>query len=370
MRPPGRSVVIAGGGPAGSAAAILLARGGTRPLLLERSGEPQDVVCGGFIGADAITLLARIGIDPAALGARPIGRVRLIAGKHRAEADLPFVAAGLSRRTLDAALVARAAEQGAAVERGVAIRMVDAATRRIHLADETIIQPDALFLATGKHELRGLARPVPAARDPALGLRVRLEPSPAFAAVLAHHIELHLFRDGYAGLLIQDDGAVNLCLSVAQSRLKAADGQPARLIEALANEAPLLAERFGAATSAGAWSSVARVPYGWRARHADPGIFRLGDQSAVIASLAGDGIAIALASAASAARYHLRGGAGEASAFQATFAGSARRPVGIANLLKQLGETPWLAGPLIGLLGHAPGLVRQAAALTRIKTGP
>jgi len=367
MGPPGRSVVIAGGGPAGSAAAILLARGGTRPLLIERSREAQDVVCGGFLGADAIALLARVGIDPAALGARPIGRVRLIAGKRVAEADLPFPAAGLSRRTLDAALISRAAEEGAAVERGVAIRTVDAVTRRIHLADESMIETGALFLATGKHELRGLARPVPAALDPALGLRVRLEPSPALAAALAHRIELHLFRDGYAGLLIQDDGAINLCLSVAQSRLKAADGQPARLIEALSNEAPLLAERFGAAASVGAWSSVARVPYGWRARHSDPGIFRLGDQSAVIASLAGDGIAIALASAASAAQFYLSGGPAAASAFQLAFADNARRPVRVASLLKKMGETPWLAGPLIGLLGHAPSLVRQAAALTRIE---
>ncbi|WP_340318343.1 NAD(P)/FAD-dependent oxidoreductase [Rhizorhabdus argentea] len=366
MRPPGRSVVIAGGGPAGSAAAILLARGGARPLLIERNREAQDVVCGGFIGADAIALLSRIGIDPAALGARPIGRVRLIAGKQVAEADLPFAATGLSRRTLDAALIARAVEQGAAVERGVAIRMVDAETRRIHLADETTIRPEALFLATGKHELRGLARSVPATRDPALGLRVRLEPSPGLAAALAHRIELHLFRDGYAGLLIQDDGGVNLCLSVAQSRLKAADGQPARLIAALSGEAPLLAERFSAAASTGRWSSVARVPYGWRARHADPGIFRLGDQSAVIASLAGDGIAIALASAVSAAHFHLGGGAGAASAFQAAFAYRTWRPVGVANLLKQGGETPWIAGPLISLLGRVPSLVRRAAALTRI----
>ncbi|MFD2500682.1 hypothetical protein ACFSTI_19915 [Rhizorhabdus histidinilytica] len=52
---------------------------------------------------------------------------------------------------------------------------------------------------------------------------------------------------------------MNLCLSVAQSRLKAAGGQPDRLIALLAHEAPLLAERFGAA-AAGRWSSIARIP--------------------------------------------------------------------------------------------------------------
>jgi len=363
------AALIAGGGPAGAAAAILLARGGTRPLLLERSRDAQDVVCGGFLGVDAITLLAGLGIGVEALGARPIRRARLVAGQRVAEAGLPFPAAGLSRRTLDAALLARAAEQGARIERGVAIRRIEPAARRLHLADATAVTADALFLATGKHDLRGLARPESVVGDPALGLRVRLDPSPAFAAALAGVIELHLFRHGYAGLLLQEDGGANLCLSVAQSRLKAAGGQPARLIETLAREAPLLAERFGMARSSGPWSSVARVPYGWRARQGEPGLFRLGDQSAVIASLAGDGIAIALASATGAARRFLDGGADAGPAFQREFARHARRPVEVANLLRQAGETPWIAGPMIGLFAHMPGLVRRAAALTRIGAG-
>lgn len=364
-----QATVIAGGGPAGAAAAILLARGGAEPLLLERSREAQDVVCGGFVGVDAITLLARLGLDVEALGARAIHRARLVARGRIAEADLPFRAAGLSRRTLDAALLSRAAEQGIAIERGVTIRRIDPAARRLHLADETIIAADALFLATGKHEVRGVARAVAEGGDPALGLRIRLDPSPKLAAALDDVIELHLFRHGYAGLLLQEDGGINLCLSVAQSRLKAAGGQPARLIGALSREAPLLAERFAMARSGGPWSSVARVPYGWRARRGEPGLFRLGDQSAVIASLAGDGIAIALASAAEAARNFLDGGAYAAPAYQTEFARRARRPVGLANLLKRVSETPWMAEPLIGLFAQMPGLVRRAAALTRIGAG-
>ena len=360
------AALIAGGGPAGAAAAILLARGGAKPLLVERSRDAQDVVCGGFLGVDAITLLARVGIGIEALGARPIRRARLVARGRTAEAELPFQAAGLSRRTLDTALLARAAEQGAGIERGVTIRRIEPAARSLHLADGTITAADALFLATGKHDLRGSPRPVPDDGDPALGLRVRLDPSPALAAALDDVIELHLFRHGYAGLLLQEDGGVNLCLSVAQSRLKAAGGQPARLIETLAREAPLLAERFAMARGSGPWSSVARVPYGWRARQGEPGLFRLGDQAAVIASLAGDGIAIALASASRAAGRFLDSGTNAGPAFQAEFARQARRPVGLANLLKQAGETPWMAGPMIALLAQMPGLIQRAAALTRI----
>lgn len=360
--------LIVGGGPAGAAAAILLARGGAKPVLIERSREPHDVVCGGFLGGDAIRMLARIGFDPATLGAPPIRRARLVAGRRAAETGLPFAAAGLSRRALDAALLDRAAAEGAMIERGLAVRRLDPDARRLQLSDEGTIDADALFLASGKYELRGAPRPARAEADPALGLRVRLAPSPALARDLAAVIELHLFRHGYAGLLVQEDGGVNLCLSIAQSRLRAADGQPDQLIAMLAHEAPLLADRFGAASGTGAWSTVARVPYGWRAETGEHGIFRLGDQAAVIASLAGDGIAIALDSAACAADLFLRHGADAALAFQPAFARRARRPVALAGLLRLMGETPGLAGPLIGLFGHVPGLVRRAAAMTRIGT--
>lgn len=363
------AALIAGGGPAGAAAAILLARGGAKPLLIERGRAPQDIVCGGFLAGDAIAMLDHLGIDPTTLGACPIRQTRLIAGRRVAEAELPFRAAGLSRRTLDAALLARATAAGAAVERGVTVRRIDPDTHRLHLGDGATIDADALFLATGKHDLRGLPRAVPPHPDPALGLRVRLEPSPALRRVLEGRIELHLFRHGYAGLLLQEDGGANLCLSIAQSRLKAAQGDPETLIDILAEEAPILAERFGDALSAGQWSSIARIPYGWRAKAGRPGLFRIGDQSAVIASLAGDGIAIGLASAADAARHYLKDGRDGAVAFQSGFARRARRPVGLANLLRHWAETPWAAGPLIGLLRHTPGLIRHAAAVTRIGMG-
>lgn len=360
------AALIAGGGPAGAAAAVLLAQGGARPLLIERSRDAQDVVCGGFLAADALAMLERVGVDAAALGAHPIRQARLIAGQRTAGADLPFRAVGLSRRTLDATLIAHAEHGGAGIERGITIRRVDPAERCLHLSDDTLIGADALFLATGKHELRGLARAVKAQNDPALGLRIRLTPSAALAAALEDVIELHLFAHGYAGLLLQEDGSVNLCLSIAQSRLKAADGQPEALIAALAREAPILADRFGAATAYGAWSSIARVPYGWRAQHGEPGLFRIGDQSAVIASLAGDGIAIALTSAVRAAKGYLNGGAAAAIRFQPAFADHARRPVVLANRLRHCAETPWIAGPLIGLLRRVPALMRHAAAMTRI----
>lgn len=354
--------LIAGGGPAGSAAAIVLAGRHGRPLLIERHRDPHDVVCGGFLGWDALAALERLGLDAIVLGARPIGRMRLIAGDRIAEADLPRQAAGLSRRILDEALLAHAAKAGAAIERGTAIRGAD--ERTLRLADGATIAGDALFLATGKHELRGLARPGRSEDDLAIGLRTRLAPSAALGAGLNGVIELHLFRGGYAGLLLQEDGSANLCLSVARSRLGGRNG--AALIADLAREAPRLAERFGSAAAIAPWQAIAAVPYGWRARTTVPGLFRIGDQSAVIASLAGDGVAIALRSGQDAAAAWLRDGADGAIRFQHRFAAEARRPLRVAGTLRRIAETG-MAPSLVRLLARMPGAMRLLARSVRIE---
>lgn len=339
----------------------MLARGGTKPLLIERSAEPRDVVCGGFLGWDALAGLRRLGIEPDDLGARPIHRLRLVAGTRRIETALPHPAAGLSRRTLDEALLVRAGVEGAVIKRGISVKRAEGLAA--HLDDGALVEAEALFLATGKHELRGLARPKQPAANPVVGLRIRLPPSPALSAALHGVIELHLFRQGYAGLLLQEDGSANLCLSVAASRLAEAGGKAEQLIAALAHEAPLLADRFECADDR--WLAIAGVPYGWRVRTTPPGLFRIGDQAAVIASLAGDGVAIALRSGRMAAEHYLRHGPSAAQAYQAAFSRHAARPLIVAGALRTLGESA-AAPPLLGIFSSIPGIPALLARLTRI----
>ncbi|MBV9842490.1 MAG: FAD-dependent monooxygenase [Sphingomonadaceae bacterium] len=358
--------LIVGGGPAGAMAALLLAREGCTPRLIERAREPHDPVCGGFLSADAIHALARVGLDIATLRARPIRTLRVVAGTRRVETELPFAAAGLSRRRLDVALLERAKTAGAEITQGVTVRRVDAAARSIVLADGAELTADAIFLATGKHDLRGAARPSDAAGDDIVGLRTALAPSPAIGRALAGAIELHLFAGGYAGLLLQEDGSANLCLSIAATRLRAASGSPDALLAALAAEAPLLGARLDAAGTIGSWSSIARVPYGWRASTSAAGLFRIGDQAAVIASLAGDGIAGALSGASAAVDAYRRGGAAAAPRYQDAFARRTRAPLRIAELLRGAGEMPRIATPAVAALRLWPRALRLPAALTRI----
>jgi flavin-dependent dehydrogenase len=351
------AALIAGAGPAGCAAAIRLSAGGLRPLVVERSEGPRDMVCGGFLGWDALESLRRLGLDPERLGARPIARLRLVTAHGVLETRLPRLAAGLSRRTLDTALQEAAAAAGAELLRGRSIRAADQELGLLRLEDGEELGGEALLIATGKHELRGAERGAAISTAP-LGLRAAVRG----AADLEGVIELHLFNGGYSGALTQEDGTTNLCLSVSRGRLKAAGGiQP--LLGELAAELPALGRRLDRGPL-GEWSAIAGVPYGWRARATSPGIYRVGDQAAVIASLAGDGVAIALESGMAAADA-LLSGKGSA-AFQAAFAARAARPLGVAERLRWAAEHGPSRALLMPALRLFPGLARIGAHLTRI----
>ena len=170
-------------------------------------------------------------------------------------------------------------------------------------------------------------------------------------------IELHLYDGGYAGLLLQEDGSVNLCLAISRARLAAA-GKPEALIGELLAESPLLADRLGGDLPS-AWEAIAGVPYGWRAGGTRPRLFRLGDQAAVIASLAGDGIAVALASGEAAARAFAAGGRDAATAYQREFARRSARPVAVAEALRRGAERPFTRKAMMGCSRLVPGCRRQ-----------
>lgn len=165
--------LILGGGPAGASAAIVLARARLPHVLVERSVATGDAICGGFLSWRTLESLGRLGVDPSALGPARVTQVRLYAGDRIATARLPRPAHGVSRRLLDSVLIDRAIAAGAAVERGVVVTELSGNEAR--LKDGAVLGAETIFLASGKHDVRGEARPA-AARgdDPTLGLRLRL----------------------------------------------------------------------------------------------------------------------------------------------------------------------------------------------------
>ena len=292
-------IVIAGGGPAGASAACRLAQAGRRVTLLERETGPAHKVCGEFISGEALADLTELGVDVSTLGAAPIGAMRLVHRGRVAESRLPFSAAGLSRWALDEALLGRAAAYGAEVNRGVRVRQA-ARPGRVETSAGTLDAP-ILLLATGKHDLRGLPRRLHSPPEDLIGFKLHLHLRPAQMALLAGHVEVVLFRGGYAGLQMVEHGVANLCLLVDRGRY---ESDWPTLLAALEREESHLARRLEGARQA--WDrplTIFRVPYGFLHAAADePGLFRLGDQAAVIPSFCGDGMAIALHSAKLAAQ--------------------------------------------------------------------
>ena len=357
-----RAPLILGAGPAGASAAIVLARAGAVPQVIERHRDITDALCGGFLSWRTLAALERLGVAADALNPARIGIVRLFAAGRMVEAPLPAPALAVSRRRLDTVLAGVAGAAGAGIERGVTVRAIDAAG--VRTADGATLTGEALFLASGKHDVRGAARPA-AARgdDPTLGLRWRCPPSPALTHMVAGAIELHLVARGYVGIALQEDGSANVCMAIRRSRLEAA-GDPAALLRDLAAEAPALAGRL-AFVDARAGDAIANVPYGWRATAGTAGRYRLGDQAAVIPSLAGEGIGIAVASGASAAAAWLRDGAAGAPAWQRGFALRAAAPLGWAGAVWRIAERPALAALLLPA-ARAGRVIPLIAALTRI----
>ena len=340
-------VAVIGAGPAGCAAAIGLARGGCRVLLLDRQPTPRESVCGEFLGPAAVIALAGLGLDPASLGAVPLRRARIGWGAREAGFALPFPAWALPRQVLDGALRDAAAAAGVALRPGLAVQGAwpEGADWRLQTPGGAIAARQVV-LASGKHALRG--HPREGARRGALGLKLHLEGGAAGEAVT-----LLPLAGGYAGLQPLPGGGANLCAALPGSTLGGTMGwarDPAAFLARVAAGSALGARLLAGARPA--WDrplAIAGIPYGFRQAATGPaGLYRVGDQAAVIPSLAGEGIALALHSGLAAAAAILSGV--PAAAFQA------RWRARVAGPMRWAGLGAWA-------LRQAPGAAVAAARL-------
>ncbi|MCM0031847.1 NAD(P)/FAD-dependent oxidoreductase [Sandarakinorhabdus limnophila] len=349
------SPLIIGGGLAGAAAGIDLARSGHAPLLLERETGPHDKICGEFLSGEAVAALAGLGVDARRLGAVPITRVEINTGHRQAAAALPFPALSLSRRVLDEAMLDRAAAAGVAVQRGVSVRGLADDVAQTTTGD---IAAPALLLATGKHDVRGLPRPD---GPDEIGFKMYFR-DPALSRRLAGTVAVTFFDGGYAGLQPVEGGRLNLCLLVNGVHYRELGNWPALLarltrepaLAALGDAEPLLPRPL----------AISRVPYGHLAGPTTDGLWRLGDQAAVIPSFCGDGMAIALESGRLAATM-LAQGASAADYSQALLTRT-RRPVRLAMAALAVARHP--LGRLAAMAGLSaiPGGLALLARLTRV----
>lgn len=356
-----RDVLVIGGGLAGAAAAAHLASARRDVLLLERSAGPHDKVCGEFLSFEAQEELGRLGIDLRALGAVPIDRAVMTCGRRRAETPLGFDALSLSRRVLDEALLARAQQTGAEVRRGrrtvALLREGSGWTAGIEGGER--LRARHLILATGKHDLRGWKRP--AGRQPDL-LGLKMYWRPADPRRLEGRVELHLFPGGYAGLELVEGGRANLCLVIRQLAFANLGRRWDVLLAHLRSHCPDLAAQLdGAEPCAERPLAIARLPYGLMQADSD-GVWRVGDQAAVIPSFTGEGMSIALHGARLAAAYLAAGRPPEE--FQRRMARDLRGQVGRSTWVSQALVRPGVQALGSRVLG--PPLLRLGLWGTRI----
>ena len=364
--PVDEEILVLGGGVAGCAAAIALARKGRRVTLIERELTPRHKVCGEFLSGEALADLHALGIDVASLGAVRIDHVRLAAARRAAEAPLPFPAASLTRKSLDTALIAHALATGVRVEPGRSVQSLSRTqsnTWQATLDDGTSRESANVFLATGKHDLRGHRRPEDPQRWVAFKMYFRLASQQA--AELAGASELMLYPGGYGGIQPVEDGIANLCCVVQQRYLPQDGHRWENFLAKMQRDCPHLAMRLaGAEPLLTKPIAITHIPYGYIRRETEDGLYCVGDQAAVIPSFTGDGISIALHTARCAVTAYLA--AEPAPVFQAKLRTGLRAQMRLAELAADGMNNALARAVLPFCLRLWPGVMSVTAKLTRI----
>jgi flavin-dependent dehydrogenase len=358
---------IAGGGPAGSAAGILLARAGKRVVLYEKESTAHHKVCGEYLSAEAQYYLRILGIDPVALGAVPITHMELSYANRYIQCPLPTNGASLSRKEMDEALLYLAAAEGVDVRRGIRVSNphYDYGQWHVSTAQEDANAP-ALILATGKHDIGALPR-YKGRQNEFIGFKMYYRLNQAQEAELTNRVSVIFFRGGYAGLQPKGHGVANLCLVIDKKIFESLGKSWAALLEYLLTSNRLLRERLDMTSAC--WSkplSIYKIPYGL-IQHDDhqPGLYRLGDQIAVIPSFTGSGISIALHTAFLAATNVLNA---DATAYKKEVYSSLYYPVRVASLISQLSCHSVVSQLLTSNSNFARASVKWLFSQTRLAT--
>ena len=222
-------VLIIGAGPAGSSAAIALARKGYEVALVDKQTFPREKLCGDFVNPTNWPVFENLSVTERVL-AQPHGEVSgfRITSPSGAAAETSFESAaqqrtfglGLRRSYLDQVLVDRAAELGVSIRLGCRVEGFTKTERgwRVALGPDKILHAKLIIGADGRNSwvahhlgINGRA----STRGRCIGFQTRLRSTGAAAG----KIEVHLFPGGYAGLVALGDGTASLGLAIDRSKL-------------------------------------------------------------------------------------------------------------------------------------------------------
>jgi flavin-dependent dehydrogenase len=293
-------VIVAGAGPAGAVAALVLARSGVRVLLVDQARLPRPKLCGGALNPGALDLLRHLGLREAvetrgiSLDGMTVtmGCGVAIAARYR-DSGL-----SVSRDVLDELLVKAAASAGAQVQEQVRVvePIVDAAR------GGPVVR--GAVLATTRGRLR-----VPAAwtiaadgRQSVLAFGLGLGAHPRqpwrwavgarFSGVssLSARGELHLRRGHYVGVAPLSTDLANAYVVTADRRKLA---RPVALLGETLDRDPLLRDRFARAASESPVVCLGPLAVDARACGME-GLLLAGDAAGCVDPVTGDGLESAM----------------------------------------------------------------------------
>ena len=310
--------LIVGAGPAGSSAAVLLARAGWSVAIVEKQTFPRRKVCGECIAASNLPLLDALGILPGAfdaLAAPPLQRVAFMLGHHSVSAPLPAAthsrhtwARALGRETLDTLLLDQARTAGARVFQPWSVLSVDGAPGQmralaldIATGEKTELQARVVILANGSWE------PLQSARQ--TGRRVRCGSDLlAFKAnfdnadLAVGLLPVLAFEGGYGGMVVADRQTTTIACCIRADRLAALracmPGHSAgEVVEAmLRRECAAVDSALQPAQRLGPWLGCGPIDPGIRL-HGDDLVLRIGNAAAEAHPIIGEGMSMAMQSA-------------------------------------------------------------------------
>jgi 2-polyprenyl-6-methoxyphenol hydroxylase-like FAD-dependent oxidoreductase len=333
MRRPDTDVLIIGAGPAGASAAIRLARLGWRVTLVEQTLFPRQKVCGECLGPASLELLDELGLGSrvSELAGLAIRQVAWMARDRTVMAEMPACLDGrhaygraIGRDCLDTLLLEHARSQGVDIVQPAKIRRVSGAPgdfdcvyeRRcdgVGFMEEHARGTEHRLKAAVVIDAHGSWERGPECTaiegNPGGNLQPRPSDLLAFkatfqgASLATGVLPVLCLSGGYGGMVVSDRGRTTIacCIlrtTLRQQREQVRGGSAGDVVEAyLRSSCEGVAAALRNARREDAWHAVGPLRTGFHPRGIW-GIPRIGNAAAEAHPLIGEGICMALQSAA------------------------------------------------------------------------